>query len=79
MKDLEREFGRFGAIERIRIVSNPFADDKAPKKKKMRGYAFIVFEREADMKGTFSNTSNYRNQQLTNRIQLPTRKPTEYA
>jgi hypothetical protein len=36
------------------VVSNPFADDKAPKKKKMKGYAFIVFEREADMKGSHS-------------------------
>jgi U1 small nuclear ribonucleoprotein len=67
VKDLEREFGRFGPIERvclkllddwymanmkqIRIVNNPYVEDDAPKKKKQRGYAFIVFERESDMKG----------------------------
>ncbi|GCB19172.1 U1 small nuclear ribonucleoprotein 70 kDa homolog [Aspergillus awamori] len=47
--DLEREFGRFGPIERIRIVK----DTVTPKgsKKPHRGYAFIVYEREKDMKG----------------------------
>lgn len=44
--DLEREFGRFGPIERIRIVRDETSD-----KKKSRGYAFIVFEREKDLKG----------------------------
>ena len=48
--DLEREFGRFGPIERIRIVK----DDASGKKKKAhRGYAFVVYERERDMKGIF--------------------------
>ncbi|PWY94158.1 RNA-binding domain-containing protein [Aspergillus sclerotioniger CBS 115572] len=46
--DLEREFGRFGPIERIRIVK----DTVTPKgsKKSHKGYAFIVYEREKDMK-----------------------------
>lgn len=67
--DLEREFGRFGPIERvrcvillsmfiiltscrqqIRIVTNTHEEGKNPKKKH-RGYAFIVYERERDMKG----------------------------
>jgi U1 small nuclear ribonucleoprotein len=54
--DLEREFGRFGPIERIRIVK----DTVTPKgsKKPHRGYAFIVYEREKDMKGTTA-THNY--------------------
>ena len=77
-KDLEREFGRFGPIERvwswyfklkhlhelslkqicilqIRIVNDINADEKKDqkKKKKHRGYAFIVFEREKDMKGWY--------------------------
>ncbi|KAK4939188.1 hypothetical protein LTR10_020487 [Elasticomyces elasticus] len=48
--DLEREFGRFGPIERIRIVK----DESNPKPKKPhRGYAFIVYEREKDMRGNF--------------------------
>lgn len=47
-KDLEREFARFGPIERIRIVK----DETASKPKKAhRGYAFVVYERERDMKG----------------------------
>ena len=74
-KDLEREFGRFGVIERvcqmtvhsgndtdqhlqIRIVKdepgpqeNGIATGKSKKKKPHRGYAFIVYEREKDMKG----------------------------
>lgn len=33
----------YGAIERVRIVRN--------KKDKSRGYAFVVYERERDMKG----------------------------
>ena len=46
--DLEREFGRFGPIERIRIVK----DEASPKSKKPhKGYAFIVYEREKDMRG----------------------------
>jgi U1 small nuclear ribonucleoprotein 70kDa len=48
--DLEREFGRFGPIERIRIVK----DETTPKPKKPhKGYAFIVYEREKDMRGNF--------------------------
>ena len=74
-KDLEREFGRFGPIERvsfplasptpqpvrirlkltlvqIRIVTDTHADEKGNKKRKPhRGYAFVVFEREKDMRG----------------------------
>jgi len=46
--DLEREFGRFGPIERIRIVKDEHSDKP---KKPGRGYAFIVFEREKDLKG----------------------------
>ncbi|KZZ93101.1 U1 small nuclear ribonucleoprotein [Ascosphaera apis ARSEF 7405] len=49
-QDLEREFGRFGPIERIRIVEDTH-DPKKDSKKKNRGYAFIVYEREKDMKG----------------------------
>ncbi|ROW17681.1 hypothetical protein VPNG_00627 [Cytospora leucostoma] len=50
-EDLEREFGRVGAIERIRIVRDTHAEEKGNKKiKPHRGYAFIVFEREKDMR-----------------------------
>ncbi|KAK0621499.1 U1 small nuclear ribonucleoprotein of 70kDa MW N terminal-domain-containing protein [Bombardia bombarda] len=49
--DLEREFGRFGPIERIRIIADTKADEKGNKKRKPhRGYAFVVFEREKDMR-----------------------------
>ena len=64
-QDLEREFGRFGPIERIRIVKDETKkedadEDQKPLKGKQqrakprphRGYAFVVFEREKDMKGT---------------------------
>ncbi|OAR02288.1 hypothetical protein LLEC1_03642 [Akanthomyces lecanii] len=51
-RDLEREFGRFGPIERTRIVVDTHAAEKGNKKKKPhRGYAFVVFEREKDMRG----------------------------
>ncbi|ORY69653.1 U1 small nuclear ribonucleoprotein of 70kDa MW N terminal-domain-containing protein [Pseudomassariella vexata] len=51
-QDLEREFGRFGPIERIRIITDVKAHEKPNKKKKPhRGYAFVVFEREKDMRG----------------------------
>ncbi|KAI6245865.1 U1 small nuclear ribonucleoprotein [Erysiphe necator] len=50
-KDLESEFGRFGPIERIRIVVDTHQDEKPNKKKKKhRGYAFVVYEREKDMR-----------------------------
>lgn len=41
--DLRREFETFGTIERVRIVRD--------KQGRSRGYAFIVYERERDMKG----------------------------
>jgi hypothetical protein len=40
---LRREFETYGTIERVRIVRD--------KKGRNRGYAFIVYERERDMKG----------------------------
>ncbi|KAG8908329.1 hypothetical protein FRB99_007255 [Tulasnella sp. 403] len=43
--DVRREFEVFGAIERIRIVKD--------KKGRSRGYAFIVYEREKDMKNAY--------------------------
>ncbi|KAF7588983.1 hypothetical protein BBP40_004950 [Aspergillus hancockii] len=56
--DLEKEFGRFGPIERIRIVK----DTVTPKgsKKPHRGYAFIVYEREKDMKAAYKETDGIR-------------------
>ena len=55
VKDLEREFGRYGAIERVRVVldngESTKGSLKTSRKGKSRGYAFIVFEREKDMKG----------------------------
>ncbi|KAK0507925.1 hypothetical protein JMJ35_009814 [Cladonia borealis] len=63
-KDLEREFGRFGPIERIRIVTDTAemtADGKPKKKKKNhRGYAFVVYEREKDMKAAYKETDGIR-------------------
>lgn len=41
--ELRRDFEVFGTIERVRIVRD--------KKGRSRGYAFIVYERERDMKG----------------------------
>ncbi|KAL1606378.1 hypothetical protein SLS60_003780 [Paraconiothyrium brasiliense] len=59
-EDLEREFGRYGPIERIRIVENIKADPNAPLKKRKRGYAFIVYEREKDMKAAYKETDGMR-------------------
>jgi U1 small nuclear ribonucleoprotein len=42
-KDLQREFEMYGPIARIRIV--------ADRNGKSRGYAFIVYEKERDMRG----------------------------
>lgn len=56
VKDLEREFGRFGALERVRIVTDSAEsarkEQTSRKKGKSRGYAFVVFEKEKDMKGS---------------------------
>ncbi|KKF97094.1 hypothetical protein CFO_g543 [Ceratocystis platani] len=50
-QDLEHEFGRHGPIERIRLIKDTHSEEKPGKKKKPhRGYAFIVFERERDMR-----------------------------
>ncbi|KAL1949802.1 hypothetical protein VTO73DRAFT_8683 [Trametes versicolor] len=46
--DLRREFESFGSIERVRIVRD--------KNGRSRGYAFIVFERERDMKAAYKES-----------------------
>ncbi|GES96793.1 U1 small nuclear ribonucleoprotein 70 kDa [Rhizophagus clarus] len=47
-KDLRREFEMYGPVENIRIVKRK--DDGKP-----RGYAFIEFEREKDMKAAYKD------------------------
>ncbi|KAL5398301.1 hypothetical protein PMIN02_001605 [Paraphaeosphaeria minitans] len=59
-EDLEREFGRYGPIERIRIIENVKAAPDASIKKRKRGYAFIVYEREKDMKAAYKETDGMR-------------------
>ncbi|CAK7213148.1 hypothetical protein SCUCBS95973_001702 [Sporothrix curviconia] len=60
-QDLEREFSRYGPIERIRIVKDTHADEKGNKKRKPhRGYAFVVFEREKDMRGALESCDGIR-------------------
>ncbi|CEQ41133.1 SPOSA6832_02825, partial [Sporobolomyces salmonicolor] len=45
-KELLREFEIYGPLERVRLVTDP-------KTGKSKGYAFLVYERERDMKGAF--------------------------
>ncbi|KAH9820143.1 hypothetical protein DFH28DRAFT_886087 [Melampsora americana] len=45
--DLKKEFDMYGPIEKLLIVKNKLTG-------KSRGYAFLLFEREKDMKGKFS-------------------------
>ncbi|KAK4158437.1 U1 small nuclear ribonucleoprotein of 70kDa MW N terminal-domain-containing protein [Chaetomidium leptoderma] len=60
-KDLEREFGRFGPIERIRIIRDTHAHEKGNKKQKPhRGYGFVVFEREKDMRAALDGCDGIR-------------------
>ncbi|KAM0436771.1 hypothetical protein ACHAPT_002482 [Fusarium lateritium] len=60
-RDLEKEFGRFGPIERIRIIVDTHAHEKPNKKKKPhRGYAFVVFEREKDMRAALDSCDGIR-------------------
>ncbi|KAI9451068.1 hypothetical protein BJY52DRAFT_132719 [Lactarius psammicola] len=46
--DLRREFEIYGTIERVRIVKD--------KKGRGRGYAFVVYERERDMKAAYKES-----------------------
>ncbi|KAG6875402.1 hypothetical protein C0993_009388 [Termitomyces sp. T159_Od127] len=46
--DLRREFETYGTIERVRIVRD--------KQGRSRGYAFIVYERERDMKAAYKES-----------------------
>ncbi|CED84611.1 U1 small nuclear ribonucleoprotein (RRM superfamily) [Phaffia rhodozyma] len=48
--DVRREFEMYGAIERVRIVRS--------KKGTSRGYAFVVYERERDMKAAYKDAEN---------------------
>ncbi|KAI1770409.1 U1 small nuclear ribonucleoprotein of 70kDa MW N terminal-domain-containing protein [Hypoxylon cercidicola] len=59
--DLEKEFSRFGPVERIRIVTDTHANERPNKKKKPhRGYAFVVFEREKDMRAALDGCDGIR-------------------
>ncbi|GAP90044.1 putative U1 small nuclear ribonucleoprotein [Rosellinia necatrix] len=59
--DLEKEFGRFGPIERIRIITDTHAHERPNKKKKPhRGYAFVVFDREKDMRAALEGCDGIR-------------------
>ena len=54
-KDLQQAFGRYGRIAQVRVIreQGQAKTEKAVRNKgKSRGYAFVVFEREDDMKGT---------------------------
>lgn len=61
VKDLEREFGKYGEIDRVRIVVDSHDTNKNgnpnSKKGKSRGYAFVVFTSEAEMKGNMIRCS----------------------
>ncbi|KAJ2903668.1 u1 small nuclear ribonucleoprotein [Zalerion maritima] len=60
-QDLEREFGRFGPIERIRVIRDTHASEKGNQKiKPHRGYAFVVFEREKDMRAAHEQCQGIR-------------------
>ena len=55
-KDLQQAFQRYGRIQQVRIIreQGQARTEKAIRDKgKGRGYAFVVFEREEDMKGMF--------------------------
>ncbi|KAK9468532.1 hypothetical protein V1512DRAFT_107321 [Lipomyces arxii] len=52
-QDLDKEFGRYGNIERIRIVRDKVTG-------KSRGYAFIVFSRETDMRAAYKEMNGAR-------------------
>ena len=63
--DLQREFERFGPVERVKIIFNkgpteqelrergidPQRISKKHKSGASQGYAFVMFRREDDMKG----------------------------
>ena len=50
--DLQKEFGRYGPIERIHLVRDLAG--------KSRGYAFILYERERDMRTAYSRAEGVR-------------------
>ena len=63
-EDLRREFAMYGHIEKLRIVRDVRTG-------KSKGYAFILYEREKDMKGT--SHSVYAVSNLIYSLQLHTR------
>ncbi|KAK9898218.1 RNA-binding domain-containing protein [Cystobasidium minutum MCA 4210] len=53
-EDLRREFSMYGPIERISIIRAKSGKNKG----KSRGYAFILYEREKDMKEAYKDANN---------------------
>ena len=60
----------YGKIERIRIVRD--------KKGKSKSYAFIVYERERDMKGTFHHWKEVDIADILDQLRTRTRKEFRY-
>ncbi|EMC97891.1 hypothetical protein BAUCODRAFT_31906 [Baudoinia panamericana UAMH 10762] len=65
VKDLQREFGRFGPIARIRVVQDNGGSEKDSTRRQKksrrgmsRGYAFVVFEQERHMKAAYKETDH---------------------
>ncbi|GAB7347117.1 hypothetical protein MBLNU459_g3242t2 [Dothideomycetes sp. NU459] len=56
-KDLEREFSRYGPIDRVRLVRDTVSRKE---NRKHKGYAFIVFERDTDMKAAYKDADGLR-------------------
>ncbi|KAK9453176.1 hypothetical protein V1511DRAFT_505850 [Dipodascopsis uninucleata] len=58
--DLENEFRRYGSIERVRVVRDKDTG-------KSRGYGFIVFAREGDMRAAYKemNGAKIKNRKIT--------------
>lgn len=55
--DLEKHFSRYGRVERVKIIAGKGPNDKKHRGKP-RGYAFIVFKTEEQMKGMFKNADS---------------------
>jgi hypothetical protein len=67
---LRREFEMYGKIERIRIVKD--------KKGKSKSYAFIVYERERDMKGKFQSSPGLARAHVSSQPRTKTPKAFRY-
>ncbi|KAI9655885.1 MAG: hypothetical protein M1831_004730 [Alyxoria varia] len=59
-EDLKRTFSQYGKVQKVRVVENALAKENDSLKRKYRGYAFVEFSNESEMKAALNDMNGQR-------------------